>query len=463
MEGMSERRWPWLLAAIMVLGLALRIAGAQGGLSLDEAWSSVQARDAGTPLGIFLNINHDNNHHLNSLWLLLVGFDAPPLLQRALSIASGTLAILVAASIGRRRGASLGLLTALFFAVSPVLVTLGSEARGYAPMALALLIALRLTDRWLAGERQDSPALGLALCFFIGALFQLTILFGFCALAGWVSFTLWRRDGFARAIGATLRLLLPTAIGVGIVFAILAYGALTHQGFHFGSYDPFALSWFLHGLSEMYGYTLGLPGMTMSVLLLVPVLIVLMPGTGATRLPFHCLAILGFPVALALLQAGNVGHPRYYLLCGLSLLILLAETLWLEIRGGGWRRWVAAAVGVVILAGSLAGDIDLAINRRGDSLATISALKARAPQGTGILLDGGIGRAVLESAAASAHYPIEIVAAECPPPRFLYFFRFRGEMRAPRLVHCGHRYRQIAGMQARGFSGTPWTLYELQP
>src|SRR5690349_4887510 len=99
--GRADRRYWWLLGAIVLLGLALRIAGAQGALWLDEAWSAKQAHDAGTPIAVFLNINHDNNHHLNSLWLLLVGFDAPPPLARALSIATGTAAILVAAAIGK--------------------------------------------------------------------------------------------------------------------------------------------------------------------------------------------------------------------------------------------------------------------------------------------------------------------------------------------------------------------------
>src|SRR3954471_19649405 len=103
----GDRQYWWLLGAFILLGLALRVARAQGALWLDEGWWSKQAHDAGTPLGVFLNINHDNNHHLNSLWMQLVGFDAPPLLARALSIVTGTAAILVAALIGARRSVAL--------------------------------------------------------------------------------------------------------------------------------------------------------------------------------------------------------------------------------------------------------------------------------------------------------------------------------------------------------------------
>ena len=158
---MTERRYTGLLCGIVLLGLALRIASAQGGLWLDEAWSAELARQAGTPLGVFLNINHDNNHHLNSLWMQFVGFGAPPLLQRALSIVSGTIAIFVAAAIVRPRGPTIALVAALLFAVSPMMVTMGSEARGYAPMALALLTAILLVARWLPGQ---SGEIGRASC-----------------------------------------------------------------------------------------------------------------------------------------------------------------------------------------------------------------------------------------------------------------------------------------------------------
>ena len=104
---MVNRRFPLFVWVIVLLGLALRIASAQGGLWLDEAWSAELARQAHTPLGVFLNINHDNNHHLNSLWLQYVGLGAPPPLARAFSIATGTAGIAVAGWIGHRRSPAL--------------------------------------------------------------------------------------------------------------------------------------------------------------------------------------------------------------------------------------------------------------------------------------------------------------------------------------------------------------------
>ena len=87
-QHLRDRRYGILLAAIVATGFLLRLVSARGGLWLDEAWSAQLADEAATPLAVFLNINHDNNHHLNSLWLQFVGFGAPPLLARALSIAT---------------------------------------------------------------------------------------------------------------------------------------------------------------------------------------------------------------------------------------------------------------------------------------------------------------------------------------------------------------------------------------
>ncbi|HEX8415070.1 MAG TPA: hypothetical protein VF637_14470, partial [Sphingomicrobium sp.] len=152
-----DRAWLWL-GMIVVIGLGLRMAGAQGALWLDEAWSATLANDVGSPIGVFLNINHDNNHLLNSLWLQFLGDGASPMLARALSIVTGTLAIVAAAWVAAPRGRVAMLVTGWLFAVSPILVTLGSEARGYAPMTLALLVAVALVDNQLAGSRFRAQA-----------------------------------------------------------------------------------------------------------------------------------------------------------------------------------------------------------------------------------------------------------------------------------------------------------------
>ncbi|MET0308738.1 MAG: hypothetical protein ABW023_08535 [Sphingomonas sp.] len=461
----GDRHWWWLLGALVALGFALRLAGAQGALWLDEAWSAVLAHDAGTPLGIFLNINHDNNHHLNSLWMQFAGFGAPPPLVRALSILTGSVAILVAGLIGRRRSPILGLVTATLFAFSPILVTLGSEARGYAPMTLALLTAILLTDRWLEGDAERSPATALALCFFLGALSQLTMFFGFCAIAGWVFFALWKRSTPAQAIGGALKLLLPSAIAMAAVAGIVfGAAAASKTGFQFGRYDPFDWLQYLHAIVEMLGYTLGVPIVSVWWLAFAPILVVFAAGAQVSRLAFYRLAIVAFPVALAVLQSGNVGHPRYYLLAGIALLLLVAEMLSLGLRTPGWKRGLASIAIGVITIGSLVQDVDLIRNQRGDPGAAIRALQARAPGGTGIILDRSTGLAMLQVAAAQDRYKLDILENKpCGPARFLFIDRFKGETMPAASIRCGRRYLPIARAYARGLSGSHWTLYELQP
>ncbi len=459
----SDRRYQALLALVVATGLGLRVAGAQGGLWLDEAWSAVLAHDVGTQLGIFVGINHDNNHHLNSLWMQFMGLGAPSPLLRGLSIVTGTAAILVAERIGARRSPMVALVTAALFAVSPIFVTFGSEARGYAPMVLALLFAILLVDRWLAGESERSPATALTLCFFLGALAQLTILFGFCAIAGWVFFTLWHRSTFRKALTSTFHLLFGSAIALALVLTIIAAAAMTHSGFKFGGYDPFTWIGFLHGISVMFEYTLGFPVVTVWWLALVPALVLLAPDLGVTRMAFHRLAILGFPLTLALLHTANVAHPRYYLLAGIALLILIAEMIGQGVRSRGWRRGLAGTALVAILAGSLVQDIDLAINRRSDTSAAIRAMQARSPAGARIFIDRDTASAALEVGAAQARYPLTILARGCPEARFLLADRFQGESPPPVVRRCDRLYLPLASRQAHGLSGTNWTLYERQP
>jgi hypothetical protein len=183
-----------------------------------------------------------------------------------------------------------------------------------------------------------------------------------------------------------------------------------------------------------------------------------------SRIAFHRLAILGFPLALALLHAGNTGHPRYYLLAGIALLLLAAELIWLGWRAGGWKRWLSAAALSAFAIGSLAQNIDLMRNQRGDPGGAIRALQARAPAGASVILDRSTGFAMLQVAAAQAHYRLDILEGRpCGPARFLFIDRFKGETPPAASIRCGKRYLPIAQARAHGLSGTHWTLYELQP
>lgn len=459
-----QRRFSYFLAAIVLLGLGLRIAAATGGLWLDEAWSAELAHQAGTPLGVFLNINHDNNHHLNSLWLQFVGFDAPPLLQRALSIVVGTLSIPVAAAIFRPRGPLIALIAALLFAVSPMVVTMGSEARGYAGMTLALLVAILLVDRWLIDERGERTRIRLALCFALGALSQLTMLFGCVALVGWVFFTLLQRHGLVAAVRRTLVLFLPALLALGAVLAVV-FGAAwaSPTGFQFGDYKPFEILLFLHAIVEMLGYTIGWPVVSLWLMPAALILVVLARRLGARHTAFYWLAIAGFPVMLAILHAGNPGHPRYYLLASVALLLLLAETSATMIARGGWQRGVALTGLAAMVAGSLWQDADLIRNQRGDPTQAILAMQTRAPRGTVVLLDRPTGLAMLRVAAAHLHYPLAIVETGCKPAQFLFVDRFKGESLPVDPVRCGARYSAVAAARARGLSGSHWTLYQRRP
>jgi hypothetical protein len=456
---MTERGAKLWIGGCVALGLTLRLLSATGGLWLDEAWSMTMARDVGSPLGVLLGINHDNNHHLNSLWLLFVGIDAPPVVQRALSIASGAGAIWVAGLIGLRRSGVAGLVTAVAFAVSPVLVTFGSEARGYAPMTLALLMAIWLVDRWLAGE--PVRRWHLAVTFAVGMLSQLTMAAGIVAVTGWAAFALWVRAGLPIAVRRVVVQFWPGWVATFCVIGIVLFGAFwIGSGFRFGNYAPFRATDWIAGQAEMIGFTIGWPTGSDWMLGGAVGLLVLAQRIGVCQMPLHWLAIVGFPLGLMLVQAGNVGHPRYYLTVGIALLIMSSEVIALGLLRRGWRRWIAAGGLAAFAVGSAAQDVELIQNHRGHPEQIITVLKMRAPAGTRLAMDRETEAPVFEVAAAQARYPLTLVAAPCPAERFLIVERFRGESLPARPSRCGVPYRIVAHRSATGMSGMHWTLYE---
>lgn len=452
------------IGAAMVLGLALRIAVARGGLWLDEAWTAKFVAQAGDPIGVVWQINHDNNHFLNSWWMLLVGPYAPTLLVRALSIATGIGAVAVAAAIGLRRGPATGILAALLFAISPILVAYGAEARGYGPMLLAMLISILAIDRWLDGERAP-PVWPLAILTLLGMLAQFTYIFALAALGGWIVFTLARRMSFDAAVKTTMRTLAPSLAAVALVIALVVAAArASATGFQAGGYMPFTAGDFLDALSEAIVYTLGLslavPIATIAIAFVAIVAAIRLARGATGHRYFHVFALLAFPVVLglALSRIGNAGFARYYLVLCVALLLLVAEVAGSAITRGGWRRVAALAFVAIVTVASLVRDDALATSLRGDPARAIAAMRAAAPAGASVVVDTIRPTAVLAAAARTAAYPLDIRQA-CPAADFAFVELNKGQPAESAVQRCGLRYARRTVGRYVALAGVDWALY----
>ncbi|KQN21071.1 MULTISPECIES: hypothetical protein [unclassified Sphingomonas] len=460
---------PAAYALLAILGVAVwvRILSAHGGLWVDEAWSAVLVARADTPWAVFTSINHDNNHHLNSLWMQAVGYATPPLALRALSIVTGAATVLVVAAIGARRSAAHALVGAALFALSPILVNYGSEARGYAPMLLCALGAILVAARWLdapASAPRHAPGL-LALLTIFGLLSQLTMLFFVVAIAGWVALTLRQRVATGTAAAMTARLMLPSVVAVMLVFT-LVFGAAAASpgGMQVGDYVPFSFASLASALQVMLATTLGasaLPRWWIAVLALT--LCVAAMAAVAQRRPVAWLAMLaiaGLPIALATLHIANTGMPRYFLLSSVAILLLLTDLIATALTKGPRSRMLAA-LALTLLAIGMNHDItqDIA-RRRGDIDAAIARVRIEAPGGARVHVDHLQPVAPLRVAAATARYPL-VLTGNCRPVQFVFVDLDDGGAAAATTRRCGRVYT-LRTVRRRGMlSGTDWALYGL--
>jgi hypothetical protein len=457
----EDRRWWIAVALLTALGLGLRIAAAQGALWLDEAWSAVVAQDVGTPMGVFLRINHDNNHHLNTLWLQLVGPEAPPLLQRGLSILTGTAAIPVAAIIASRQSHASAIIAALLFAISPLLVTYGAEARGYAPMVLALLVTMLLTARWLDDTAQRVPGIPIALTVLLGMLSQLLMAFGLAAAVLWIFWALYRSQPRPQALRSLARILPPLLLpAVAVIALVFGAARAAGTGLQFGNLEAFDLGKLGLGWGAMMISAFGGP------IALIAALILIMPpdrpgdraGHARDRL-FFALA-LAIPLGAILLQLGNSGAPRYHLLSGVGALMLVAVHSAPRLAAQRRLRYVVGAALALVVVASAVTDLRLIANRRADPGLALDAIAARAPAGTQVAVDRERSSAILRAGAASRHYPMTVIEAPCPATPFLFIDRDGTEPFPDPAIRCGVRYHVIAEGHPTGLSGTHWKLYE---
>ena len=215
-------------AAIALAAGGVRARGLFSDLWLDEIWSLNTAFGARSWLDVFLRFNIDNNHHLNTLYLLAVGEGAGAVPYRLLAFVCGVLSVVVAAAIAARDGRSSGVVAALTFGSSYLLAFYSSEARGYAPVVLFSLLG------WYVVQRYDDThrwrwVLALSVCTLAGVMAHRTYGFFLVGVYVWFDFHTQRRSPIRAATRLTWRAFaLPIALVV--VFAAIAFRNTTVGG-----------------------------------------------------------------------------------------------------------------------------------------------------------------------------------------------------------------------------------------
>jgi uncharacterized membrane protein len=443
----------------------LRLLAARGDLWLDEIWSMELARIGGSVGGILGSVHHDNNHHLNTIWLLVVGPDAGPVAARLLSVVSGTVMVAVAIFATARRDRTTALLWGGLLAFSYFAVHYGSEARGYALAMLLAVACFALLERVLEG-RGTAWAVAFAACAALGLLSHLTFLYALLAFLAWGAFVATRRS---------LRSPLAASLAVALVPPLATFGTLWLVDLRHLAVGGGPAYRLLDVLRELIRTSFGIPGGPLEIFGLLALGLCLAGFVDVARrgdaswVFAVTVTILGPAVALAVLRPAFLA-PRYFA-------IAVPFLLWLAALGlVGVARWKPAgrlASGVLValfLAGNAALLARLLLDGRGRysealefiarSSRTVTTVGSDNDFRNGVVFDhhrpSGAGVARLEY-VPDGHWTTF-------QPAWVLVHRFAGDPVPDPVVvgPTGRRYVLARTFPYAGLSGWEWYVYRME-
>ena len=468
---MSDQRWDlperayvtWLVV-VVVLGAALRAGGLATDFWLDEVWTWSIARGLTSPLGVFTEVHHSNNHHLLTLWYYALGPDASVLALRLPSWIAGVASILLVAAVARPAGRLEAALAATFAAVCFALVHFSSEARGYA-LAVAFALAAQL-----ALDRQErrpgiGPALGFGAAVALGLLAHLTTVFYW---AGAAALSLRRLRGLPPA-GAIRRLVALHALPL-IALAVLYALDLRELAVGGGNVTDLPAL-----LARIVGFSFGLPvvrelgvASTLIAILVLSLAIYARARRRDDRWIGDEIQILVAPTVVFAVLRPDVTALRYFLIAIAFTLPLLAELLAAGLRRGTIARAVALFAIAAFVVGHARHDAAFLALGRGGYAEAVRTMAAHDPDAT---IEVGSDHDFRNGLVLRFH------ARELPPERrLLYRPRSRWRTGGPRwfIIHraqrpeqprlalafaTGERFRLLAEYDHAAISGFYWALY----
>ncbi len=362
----------FVIAGLLLVGAALIVAAGRGTLWFDELLSLQWARSAQHPWHILELYRHDNNHPLNTLWLLLAGEDRHPWVYRALSMLSGFVVLVLVWLAARRLSEKFAWVPLLLAVTSFPLVLYASEARGYAPVLACLLGA------WLVvSTKTDCSAVWHVPVFWLlclGAMFAHGTSLVILAALG-VYFLVDRR---ARG-GGWLRIFGGAALWFGLpLVAAALYWFFFLRLMIIAGGPEYTLP---HVLAHFFGYSFGIPGAgsgqwPIALAGLATLTAALAFGRFpdlATRI-FFAGSVFVFP-ALSLAATDTTYLYFRYFLVSLPFVYLMSAPLAerIDLWPRGWRVLAAVLLGAVVL-GQFPRLVQLIVAGRGDYVTALRVI-----------------------------------------------------------------------------------------
>ncbi|HWB12504.1 MAG TPA: hypothetical protein VG826_24985 [Pirellulales bacterium] len=321
----------WL--ALLLCAAALRVVAAWNDFWLDEIWSVALAREVSSPLDVF-TLHHENNHYLNTLWLLVLHGANYPLLCRLPSLLAAICSVAVAGAIGWRRNSAAGFCCAVLVAFSYVFTLVSTEARGYSSAILCALFCYWMLEIYFAGPSRR-----------VAAAYAASAILGLASHPFFVSFylaamvwTLYR--GTHRGQSARERMV-PFIELHGIPLAVLAvfYVIDLHDLEIGGGTDADSITGrYCDAATWMLAVPWAGRAVPSALALGVLALGVWQLRREASRSFVFFPAVIVFPLVFSLLRGSTVVYVRHFAIA-ITFWLLLAGFVAAELyQRGGWAR-----------------------------------------------------------------------------------------------------------------------------
>ena len=219
------------LGVIVLMGLGLRLAFLWQPIRYDEAFTYNVFASQGVR-EILTNYGQPNNHIFHSLLVYFATslLGSEPWIIRLPAFIAGILVVPVAYVTARTYyNKEAALLGAAFVAVSSSLIEYSTNARGYTIICLFTLLMLVLA-KYIKAENNHAAWLLFSLTAVLGFFTIPVMLYPYGGLMGWLLVSWLARDFYAPERAKSLKLMLLSALAVGVFTGLLYIPVIVGSG-----------------------------------------------------------------------------------------------------------------------------------------------------------------------------------------------------------------------------------------